>query len=111
MNKDEIFLSVHPNLWIQALKTVLASESGERSYLLLRKDFTVANFYNNGLLSVDKLTILMKNNSGNFHRLSMKTFAQADLETIADEFKSKPKKQVKNRGNWSREESFYWKFL
>ena len=89
------------------MKTVLASESGERSYLLLRKDFTVANFYNNGLLSVDKLTILLKNNSGNFHRLSIKTFAQADLEKIADEFKIKPKKQVKNRGNWSREESFH----
>jgi len=86
--------------------TPLESEKGEKSFLLLRKDFSIANFYNQGILSLNKLVVLQKNNSGNFHTLSVKTFSLADLEQIADEF-NKPKQQLPNRGNWSREECFH----
>ena len=51
--------------------------------------------------------VLQKNNSGNFHTLSIKTFSLADLEQITDEFMNKPKQQLPNRGNWSREECFH----
>ena len=86
--------------------TPLESQKGEKSFLLLRKDFSIANFYNQGILSLNKLVVLQKNNSGNFHTLSVKTFSLADLEQIADEF-NKPKQQLSNRGNWSREECFH----
>ena len=87
--------------------TPLESKKGDRSFLLLRKDFSVANLYHQGSLSLEKLVVLQKNNSGNFHTLSIKTFSLADLEQITDEFMNKPKQQLPNRGNWSREECFH----
>lgn len=73
----------------------------------MRKDYSIASFHHKGLLSLEKLVVFQKNNSGNFHVLTVKTFGQADLEKIADDFMNKSKAQVKNRGNWSQEDCFH----
>ena len=79
-----------------------------RSFLLLRKDWCVSNFFSHGLLSMEKLIVLRRNNAGNFHVLKPKKFGLEHLEMVFEQTKHKIVAQT-TRGTWTSEDGFILK--
>ena len=85
--------------------TISASKSGTRSFLLLRKDWTVSHLFNNGPLRMEKLVVFRRNNSGNYHILLPKKFSLIHLEKVYEQTKDKEVAQT-TRGSWTTEVGF-----